>query len=245
MPARKARRPRKAAKVQSTTVIYFRPHPWHGLEVGPEPPQVLNAFIEITPFDLMKYEVDKVSGYLRVDRPQRSSAQHPTLYGFVPRTYCDERVRKLAPGAKRGDGDPLDICVLSERAITRNEIIVRCRVIGGLQMIDGGEADDKIVGVLENDYVWGAARDVSDVPAVLIERLQHYFLTYKLVPGRRARAHIARVYGRNHALKVVRAAMADYEAAFPATAPSAAPEQPPGDALRPAADAGGYRRHAR
>jgi inorganic pyrophosphatase len=244
MPARKARRRRTAAKVQSTTVIYFRPHPWHGLEVGPEPPQVLNAFIEITPFDLMKYEVDKVSGYLRVDRPQRSSAQHPTLYGFVPRTYCDERVRKLAPGAKRGDGDPLDICVLSERAITRNEIIVRCRVIGGLQMIDGGEADDKIVGVLENDYVWGAARDVSDVPAVLIERLQHYFLTYKLVPGRRARAHIARVYGRNHALKVVRAAMADYEAAFPATAPSD-PEQHPGDALRPAADAGGYRRHAR
>jgi inorganic pyrophosphatase len=69
------------------------------LEVGPDPPAVLNAFIEITPFDLMKYEVDKVSGYLRVDRPQRSSAQHPTLYGFVPRTYCDERVRRLAPAA--------------------------------------------------------------------------------------------------------------------------------------------------
>jgi inorganic pyrophosphatase len=195
------------------------------LEVGPEPPEVLNAFIEITPFDLMKYEIDKVSGYLRVDRPQRSSAQHPTLYGFVPRTYCDERVRKLAPTAKRGDGDPLDICVLSERAINRNEIIVRCRVIGGLQMIDGSEADDKIVGVLESDYVWGAARDLSDVPSVLIERLQHYFLTYKLVPGRRAKAGIDRVYGRNHALKVVRAAMADYEAAFPSTAASAAQQQ--------------------
>ena len=213
---------KKRSNIQSTPVIHFRPHPWHGLEVGPEPPEILNAFIEITPFDLMKYEVDKVSGYLRVDRPQRSSAQHPTLYGFVPRTYCDERVRKLAQRAKRGDGDPLDICVLSERAITRNEIIVRCRVIGGLQMIDGGEADDKIVGVLENDYVWGAARDVSDVPSVLVERLQHYFLTYKLVPGRRARARIDRVYGRNHALRVVRAAMADYEAAFPVTAESAA-----------------------
>ena len=143
----------------------------------------LNAYIEITPFDLMKYEVDKVSGYLRVDRPQRTSAQHPALYGFVPRTYCAERVCKLAPGAKRGDGDPLDICVLSERAITRNEIIVRCRVIGGLQMIDRGEADDKIIAVLEGDYVWGEARDLSDVPAVLIERLQHYFSTYKMVPG--------------------------------------------------------------
>ena len=216
MTTRKQRSaPRQATKTASPSVSHFRPHPWHGLEVGPHPPEVLNAYIEITPFDLMKYEVDKISGYLRVDRPQRSSAQHPTLYGFVPRTYCDDRVSRLAPTAKRGDGDPLDICVLSERAIARNEIIVRCRVIGGLQMIDAGEADDKIVSVLENDFVWGAARDVSDVPSVFIERLQHYFLTYKLVPGRRGQARITRVYGRNHALKVVRAAMADYDAAFP------------------------------
>jgi inorganic pyrophosphatase len=192
-------------------VSLFRPHPWHGLDVGPKPPDVLNAYIEITPFDLMKYEVDKVSGYLRVDRPQRSSAQPPMLYGFVPKTFCAERVCRLAPRAKRGDGDPLDICVLSERAITRNEIIVRGRVIGGLQMIDRGEADDKIISVLENDYVWGHARDIGDVPSVLVERLQHYFLTYKLVPGRRGTpARIAKVYGRSHAHKVVRAAMADY-----------------------------------
>ena len=192
----------------------FRPHPWHGLEVGPKPPAVLNAFIEITPFDLMKYEVDKVSGYLRVDRPQRSSAQPPTLYGFIPRTYCADRVCRLAPGARRGDGDPLDICVLSERPIARNEIIVRSRVIGGLQMIDGGEADDKIISVLENDDVWRTARNVTDVPSVLVERLEHYFLTYKLVPGKRTKVRIARVYGRAHALKVVRASMADYAAAF-------------------------------
>jgi inorganic pyrophosphatase len=196
-------------------IHHFRPHPWHGLDVGPDPPEVLNAYIEITPHDLMKYEVDKVSGYLRVDRPQRSSAQHPSLYGFVPRTYCAERVRRLAPGARRGDGDPLDICVLSERSIERVEIIVRSRVIGGLQMIDHGEADDKIISVLENDDMWGAARDVRDVPSVLIERLQHYFLTYKLVPGERPKARIGRVYGRGHALKVVRAAVADYADSFP------------------------------
>jgi inorganic pyrophosphatase len=192
------------------SISYFRPHPWHGLDSGPEPPHLLNAYVEITPFDLMKYEVDKVSGYLRVDRPQRSSAQPPALYGFVPRTYCAERVRRLAPGAKRGDGDPLDICVLSERAIARAEIIVRSRVIGGLQMIDHGEADDKIISVLDNDFAWGDARDIKDVPAVWVERLQHYFLTYKLVPGQRSKARIARAYGRSHALKVVRAAMADY-----------------------------------
>ena len=188
----------------------FRPHPWHGLEVGPEPPDVLNAFIEITPFDFMKYELDKVSGYLRVDRPQRSSAQHPTLYGFVPRTYCGERVSRLAPDARQGDGDPLDICVLSERPITRGEVIVRGRVIGGLQMIDHGEADDKLISVLENDYVWGRARTITDVPPVLVERLEHYFLTYKLVPGQASQARIMKVYGRDHARKVVRAAMADY-----------------------------------
>jgi inorganic pyrophosphatase len=202
------------ARPESTRISHFRPHPWHGLEVGPDPPEILNAFIEITPFDLMKYEVDKVSGYLRVDRPQRSSAQHPTLYGFVPRTYCDELVRKLAPSAKRADGDPLDICVLSERAIARNEIIVRCRVIGGIQMIDDGEADDKIISVLENDHVWGKARDLSDVPSVLVERLQHYFLTYKLVPGQPVHAQINKIYGRAHALKVVQAAMADYDNKF-------------------------------
>src|SRR6478735_930551 len=204
----------KAIKARSLPVYQFRPHPWHGLEVGPEPPVQLNAFIEITPFDLMKYEVDKISGYLHVDRPQRFSAQHPALYGFVPRTYCAERVRKLAPGAKRGDGDPLDVCVLSERAITRNEIIVRCRVIGGLQMIDRGEADDKIIAVLEGDYVWGEARGLSDVPPVLVERLQHYFSTYKMTPGTEAATKITRTYERDHALKVVMAAMADYKEAF-------------------------------
>src|SRR5574339_1062293 len=103
MPVRAPRMLRKRINNQSTPAIHFRPHPWHGLDVGPEPPQILNAFIEITPFDLMKYEIDKVSGYLRVDRPQRSSAQHPALYGFVPRTYCADRVRKLAPGSTRGD----------------------------------------------------------------------------------------------------------------------------------------------
>jgi len=76
----------------------WRPHPWHGLEIGPDPPHLVHAFIEICPFDLVKYEVDKVTGYLKVDRPHRTSSQHPTLYGFVPRTYCGETVGKLMEG---------------------------------------------------------------------------------------------------------------------------------------------------
>jgi inorganic pyrophosphatase len=188
----------------------FRPHPWHGLAVGPEPPGLLNAYIEITPFDLVKYEVDKSSGYLRVDRPQRGSSQPPALYGFIPQTYCAERVRQLSPKSSKGDGDPLDICVLSERPIARSEIIIRARVVGGLQMVDGGDADDKIVAVLDNDYIYGAARDITDVPEVLIERLRHYFETYKLVPDRPTPVTIERVYGRGHAVQVVEAAIADY-----------------------------------
>ena len=79
----------------------FRPHPWHGLSIGAGAPRVVTAYIEITPFDLVKYEVDKESGYLRIDRPQRTSSSPPALYGFVPRTYCAENVARLAPASKQ------------------------------------------------------------------------------------------------------------------------------------------------
>jgi inorganic pyrophosphatase len=123
-------------------------------------------------------------------------------------------VARLSPGSARGDGDPLDICVLSERPINRNEVLVKARVLGGLQMVDAGEADDKIVAVLDNDYVYEDARDIADLPTVLVERLQHYFLTYKLVPGKPGTSTIREVYGHAHAVKVIRAAMADYTEAF-------------------------------
>jgi inorganic pyrophosphatase len=189
----------------------WRPHPWHGLEAGRGPPHFVNAYIEITPFDLIKYEVDKASGYLKVDRPQRTSSQPPSLYGFVPRTYCGAQVAALCPGAERGDGDPLDICVLSERPIARAEIIVPARVVGGLQLLDRGEADDKLIAVLEGDFVWGALTEVRELPPILVERLEHYFTTYKLVPNTRAQIAVQQVYGADHAARVVQAALADYE----------------------------------
>src|SRR5260370_33476784 len=173
------------------TFAGYRPPRGHGLEPGPDSPRVVTAYIEITPFGLVKYEVDKASGYLRIDRPQRTSSQPPALYGFIPRTYCAEEVAKLA-GAEKGDGDPLDICILSERPIAKSEILVTARVIGGLQMIDRGEADDKIIAVLQGDYIWGSAADLADVPPVLVERLHHYFSTYKLVPGEANKARVAK-----------------------------------------------------
>ncbi len=192
----------------------WRPHPWHGLEAGDDPPRRVNAYVELTPFDLVKYEVDKVTGYLRVDRPQRTSSQPPSLYGFIPRTYCGPRVGALSPKAKAGDDDPLDICVLSERPINRSEVILGARVVGGLQMIDGGEADDKIIAVLENDNIWRDAESLKDIPEVLIERLRHYFCTYKLVHGQDSEILVESVYDVDHALEVVAASLEDYAEAF-------------------------------
>lgn len=192
----------------------WRPHPWHGLDVGPEPPRLLNAYIEITPFDVVKYEIDKATGYLRVDRPQRSTSMPPALYGFIPRTYCGQRVSALSERAKRGDGDPLDICVVSERPINRSEVILTARVVGGLQIIDQDEADDKIIAVLVSDNLWGQAQGLNDLPQVLVERLQHYFSTYKLVPGQQSKIAIEHIYDCEHALRVVQASMEDYAEEF-------------------------------
>ena len=188
----------------------WRPHPWHGLEVGPNPPQIVTAYIEITPFDAIKYEVDKATGYLRVDRPQSGAAQPPTLYGFVPRTLCGDRVAKLCPGAVKGDGDPLDICVISERPITRADIILSARVVGGIQMVDHGEADDKIVAVLQNDLIWGQCQELAELPDNLVARMRHYFSTYKLQPGEPINASGTVIYDSGHAAKVILASVEDY-----------------------------------
>jgi len=193
----------------------YRPHPWHGLAVGPNPPEILNAYIEITPFDTVKWEIDKETGYLHVDRPQATNSLPPTLYGFVPRTYCGDRVAKLG-GTEVGDGDPLDICVLSERPINRADILLRARPVGGLLMVDHGEADDKIIAVLDQDPIWGQARDLSEIPNSLVERLRHYFLTYKWRPDETDRADVAidRIYGAEEAVKVIEASMLDYDERF-------------------------------
>lgn len=192
------------------TFATYRPHPWHGLEVGPDAPSIVTAYIESVPGDGIKYEIDKETGYLMVDRPHRTSSLPPTLYGFIPKTYCHDRVAALMYGADEGDGDPLDICVFSERPIDRTDIILHAKVIGGMQMLDDGEADDKIIAVIVKDHMWGDVDDIEQFPERLVERIKHYFETYKLVPGKENRAKILSIYGREHALKVVEASMADY-----------------------------------
>lgn len=188
----------------------WRPHPWHGLAAGDDPPERVNAYIEITPFDAVKYELDKATGYLRVDRLQRTSSLPPTLYGFIPRTLCGRRVAALSTGVEHADEDPLDICVVTERPILKSEILVPARVVGAIRAVDSGRADDKIVAVLESDPLWGEVRELEELPDVVRRRLHHYFSTYKLVPDDGNRVCVSDVQGRSAAFKLVTAAMADY-----------------------------------
>lgn len=199
--------------------LRYKSHPWHGVEIGPDAPEVLTCFIEMVPTDTVKYEVDKVSGYLRLDRPQKYSNVVPALYGFIPQTFCSTRVaefcnEKTGRTDIKGDRDPLDICVLTEKAITHGDILVRVRPIGGFRMIDGNEADDKIVAVLDNDAVYGNYSDISDCAPLVVDRLKHYFLTYKDLPGRESKVEITHVFGIEEAHEVIRRSMDDYHHKF-------------------------------
>lgn len=118
-------------------------HPWHGIGQPADFPTSVNAFIEIVPGDTVKFEIDKVSGYLKIDRPQKYSNYIPALYGFIPKTYCGNRVALHALSQMQGkqelmsgDKDPLDICVITERQINSGNIIATCMPIGGFRLID-------------------------------------------------------------------------------------------------------------
>lgn len=192
-------------------------HPWHGVAIGPNSPHVVNAYIEMVPTDTVKYEIDKVSGHLKIDRPQAYSNFCPTLYGFLPQTYSGKRVgERCSQQAKRtnikGDEDPIDICVLTERPVTHGDILVTVIPIGGLRLIDHGEADDKLIAVLENDSLYGEWKEISDCSPKLLERLKHYFLTYKQLPssGSTPKVEIAEVYGAEEARTIIELSREDY-----------------------------------
>jgi inorganic pyrophosphatase len=192
-------------------------HPWHGVNPGKKCPQEILTYIEVVPSDQIKYEIDKESGYLMIDRPQKYSNIVPALYGFIPQSYCAEKVAEFS-GSKigrtlEGDGDPLDIVVLTEREVTHGDILVKAVPIGGFRMIDGGEADDKIVAVLAGDSVYGAYSEISEVPKAVINRVLHYFLTYKEAPNsnEKPEIEITHVYGREEAYEVIERSLEDYK----------------------------------
>lgn len=199
---------------------WFQAHPWHGVQPGEQAPEAVNAYIEIVPTDAVKYELDKQSGHLRVDRPQRFSSMCPTPYGFIPQSFCGDQVAQLCSertgvSGIEGDGDPMDICVLTEKTFAHGSFFLTAKPIGGFRMIDGRQADDKIIAVLSADLAYGHLNDISDCPQALIERLQHYFLSYKQLPGDAPRrVEIAAVYDRVEAFDVINRSLRDYVAQF-------------------------------
>ncbi|MEI6348481.1 MAG: inorganic pyrophosphatase [Bacteroidota bacterium] len=199
--------------------LRYKSHPWHGVDIGKNAPVTVTAFIEVVPTDTVKYEVDKDSGYLRIDRPQKYSNVVPALYGFLPQTYCGKLIGEFCcekTGRKdiHGDGDPIDICVLTEKTIAHGDILVSARPIGGFRMIDGNQADDKIIAVLNDDVVYGHFKDISDCPDLVVQRLKHYFLTYKDMPGLEKNTEITHTYGAVEALEVIKCSIQDYHNKF-------------------------------
>lgn len=198
----------------------FKAHPWHGIDLWVDKEKnILNVYVEIVPENRIKYELDKESGYLKVDRPQKFSNIIPSLYGFLPKTYSDTEsanytMKRLERDDLVGDQDPVDICVLTEKNLKHGDILLEAIPIGGLRMIDHGEVDDKIVAVLKNDAVYGNYTDINEVPESVINRLKHYFLTYKEIPSldgsKKAKVEITDIYGKEEALTIIEKSEIDY-----------------------------------
>ncbi len=140
-------------------------NPWHTVNIGVDAPGIVNGIIEIPRGTRAKYELDKDSGLLKLDRVLYASMYYPANYGFIPKTYCD-------------DGDPLDILVLSQITIVPM-CIVSAKVIGVMRMLDQGEHDDKIIAVAENDMSVNHYNDISELPDHFIIELRNFFEDYK------------------------------------------------------------------
>lgn len=145
-------------------------HPWHEVSVGENPPEVVNAIIEIPKGSRAKYEIDKASGLIKLDRVIYASMYYPLNYGFIPQTLGD-------------DHDPLDIVVLTQVTVVPR-CLISAKVIGVMQMIDHGEADDKIIAVAETDQSVSHINDVKDLPEHLVAELKHFFENYKTLENK-------------------------------------------------------------
>ncbi|MFT3749833.1 MAG: inorganic diphosphatase [Agriterribacter sp.] len=173
-------------------------HPWHGVEPGDNAPRIVNAVIEIPQGSRQKYEIDKPSGLLKLDRVIYSSFYYPTNYGFIPQTYGDDK-------------DPLDILVISSLSI-QPLCLVQAKVIGVMQMIDSGDADDKIIAVANNDPGVNYINNIEEMPKHFFSELRQFFEEYKKLENKTV--SVNEFQDKATALKIVEEAIVFYKQNF-------------------------------
>jgi inorganic pyrophosphatase len=172
-------------------------HPVHDIEVPADIAEFVPALIEIPRGSHLKYEIDKPTGLLRLDRVLYSAVHYPANYGFIPRTHAD-------------DGDPLDILVLMQEPV-EPLTIVRARPLGGLRMVDEKGGDDKIIGVCIDDPAYAHYGSVKELPPHIMRELDRFFRDYKVLEGKQEEVEVGELYGQDRALEVIRAARAAYD----------------------------------
>jgi len=173
-------------------------HPWHEVSPGDDVPTSVNAIIEIPKGSKAKYEIDKESGLIKLDRVLFSSVMYPANYGFIPKTYCDDK-------------DPLDILVLCSVDVYPMSII-EAKVIGVMHMIDSGEQDDKIIAVAKNDMSVNYINDLSELPPHTMKEIVRFFQDYKALE--RKNVTIERLFGRSYAYQVIQESIDLYRKEF-------------------------------
>ena len=173
-------------------------HPWHGVHFGNKAPEVVNAIIEIPQGSRAKYEVDKETGLLKLDRVIYSSFHYPVNYGFIPQTLGQ-------------DNDPLDILVICSQSI-QSLCLVEANVIGNMQMIDQGQADDKIIAVAAKDPSVNHLKSIDEVPPHFIAELRNFFEQYKVLENKKV--EIDNFQDKETAMKVITDAIAFYNSSF-------------------------------
>ncbi len=172
-------------------------NPYHSLAPGPNPPYMVTAYIECPMRSKIKYELDKISGLLKVDRILHSAVHYPSNYGFIPQTYCN-------------DHDPLDVIVIGQEPVAPGCLMV-AKPIGGLPMRDQGKEDFKVISVHEGDPYFSSFNDVSQLSEHVLNEIRHFFSTYKELEPGKSRPEIGDFASAMETADIIRQSITDYK----------------------------------